>query len=67
VPVTRYRSVDEMPPPWREQDDPANLRCVARMLAFYRSLTASAPRRGGVRRFRTLEEANAAREDLYRR
>jgi hypothetical protein len=65
--VTRYRSIDEMPPPWREPNDPENLRAVARMLAFYRGLTRGAPRRPGVQRFRTLEEANAARDDPYRR
>lgn len=65
--MTRYRSVDEMPPPWSAQDDPENLRRVARMLAFYRGLTRGTPRRTGVQRFRTLEEANASRDDPYRR
>jgi hypothetical protein len=37
------------------------------MLAFYRSLSRNAPRRQGVQRFRTLEEANASRNDPYRR
>ena len=64
--VTRYRSIDEMPRPWRETDDPGNLRVVAQMLAFYRSLVRSTPRRAGVQRFRTLKEANASRNDLYR-
>ncbi len=33
MPVTRYRSVEDMPPPWREPNDPGNLRRVAQMLA----------------------------------
>ena len=65
--VTRYRSIEEMPRPWRNTDDPGNLRVVAQMLAFYRSLVRSAPRRAGVQRFRTLAEANASRNDPYRR
>jgi hypothetical protein len=64
--VTRYRSIEEMPRPWRRPDDPENLRLAARMLAFYRSLTRGVPRRPGVRRFRSLEEANADRGDPYR-
>jgi len=65
--VTRYRSIEEMPRPWRKPDDPENLRLVARMLAFYRSLTRDVPRRTGVRRFKTIEQANADRGDPYRR
>lgn len=65
MPVRRYRSVEEMPPPWRSADDPGNLRVVAEMLALYRRLDRS-ERRPGVRRFRTLEEANADRGDPYR-
>jgi len=61
--VTRYRSVEEMPRPWRDPRDPANLRLVARMLAFHRSLTRGTSLRPGVQRFRTLEEANASRND----
>ncbi len=61
--VTRYRSIDEMPRPWREADDPGNLRVVARMLAFYRSLMRNVPRRVGVQRFRSLQEAHASRDD----
>jgi hypothetical protein len=65
--VTRYRSIEEMPRPWRNTADPGNLRVVAEMLAFYRSLVRSTPRRAGVQRFRTLQEANASRNDPYRR
>ena len=67
MPVTRYRSIEEMPRPWRDTDDPGNLRVVAQMMAFYRSLVRNAPRRPGVQRFRTLQEANAGRDDPYRR
>ena len=67
MPVTRYRSVGEMPRPWREIDDPENLRLVAQMLVFYRSLVRNGPRRAGVQRFRTLQEASASRNDPYRR
>lgn len=65
--VQRYRSVEEMPPPWRHPDDPQNLRAVARMLALYRIMNPNAPAPRGVRRFRTIQEANAERGDPYRR
>ena len=65
--VTRYHSVDEMPRPWRQPDDPGNLRVVAQMMAFYRSLVRSAPRRASVQRFRTMKEAHASDHDPYRR
>ena len=67
MPVHRYRSVEDMPPSWREPSDPTNLRRVARMMAFYRSSMSHLPRSRGVQRFRTIEEANAARNDPYRR
>jgi hypothetical protein len=62
MPVTRYRSIEEMPRPWRDADDPENLRLVARMLALHRSLSAGIPRRPGVRRFRSLQEAKEFRD-----
>ncbi len=43
--VTRYRSIEEMPPPWREPDDPANLRAVALMMTFYFQLHPESDRR----------------------
>lgn len=67
MPVRRYRSVAEMPPPWREPDDPANLRAVATMIGLHRELTGGGTVRRGVRRFRTIQEANAERDDPYRR
>ncbi len=67
MPVTRYRSVEEMPRPWRDAHNPENLRLVARMLAFYRSLSRGIPRLAGVQRFRSQQEADASRNDPYRR
>ena len=67
MPVTRYRSVEEMPRPWRDAHSPENFRLVARMLAVYRSFTRGAPRQAGVRRFVSLQEADASRSDPYRR
>ncbi len=66
MPVTRYRSVEEMPPPWRDADDPGNLRNVAMMMAFFFRLNPDPDRPRGVRRFRTIEEANEDRGDPYR-
>ena len=60
--VTRYRSIEEMPRPWREVDDPENLRVVAQMLALYRRLVGGVPRQAGVTRFRSIQEASAARD-----
>ena len=64
--VQRYRSVEEMPAAWRAPDDPGNLHAVAVMLAFHRSLHPGAAGTPGVRRFRTIQEANADRGDPYR-
>ena len=64
--VRRYPSVEEMPAPWREPDDPGNLRAVAVMLALYRRLHQGAAAPRGVRRFRTIQDANAGRGDPYR-
>ena len=64
MPVQRFRSVEDMPPPWRDVDDPGNLRRVAMMLTLHQRLV---PRPiAGVRRFRTLEEANADGGDVLR-
>ena len=67
MPVTRYRSVEEMSRQWRDTQSPENLRLVARMMAFYRSLAKGTHRQAGVQRFRSLQEANASRSDPYRR
>ncbi len=64
VPVKKYRSVEEMPPVWRDPDDPANLRQVAMMMSFYLSVaTRPSP---GVRRYRSIEEANEEGRDGIR-
>lgn len=65
MPVYRYRSVDDMPPPWREANDPGNLRAVAEMLRFYRRFSASSAATPGVRRLRSMEELNEERGDPY--
>ena len=67
MPVTRYRSIEEMPRPWRDPDDPGNLRVVAQMLTFYKSLVRTLPQRAGVQRFRNLQEATESGNDPYRR
>jgi len=65
--VTRYRSIEEMPRPWRDPRDPGNLRLVAQMLALHRSLVRKVQRTVGVQRFRSLHEANTSRNDSCRR
>jgi hypothetical protein len=65
--VERYRSIEEMPRVWRAADDPENLRLVAQMLGFYRSLVRSESRPTGVQRFRAIEAADAALDDPFRR
>jgi hypothetical protein len=65
MPVERYRTIEDMAPPWRDPADPRNLRLVAEMLEFYRKLNP--PSWTGVRRFRSIEEANDDRDDPYRR
>lgn len=64
--VERYRSVEDVPPAWRSADDPTNLRTVAMMMRMYSNLTSGLPRVCGVRRFRTIQEANEHRGDPYR-
>lgn len=64
MPVYRFRSIEEMPPPWRESGDPGNLRAVAEMLALHRRLSAEPRRAPGVTRFRGIEDLKAAKEPL---
>jgi hypothetical protein len=64
--VQRFHSVEDVPPPWRSADDPTNLRTVAMMMRMYSNLTSGSPRVRGVRRFRTIQEANEDRGDPYR-
>ncbi len=64
MPVEKYRSIEEMPPVWRDPDDPGNLRRVAMMMAFHQRLAP--PPEPGVRRFRSFDEAKAERGDPLR-
>ena len=66
VPVTKYRSVSEMPRPERVSDD----QLLERIRAVWNRALLLHPRtiRPGVRRYRSLEEANADQQrDLARR
>jgi hypothetical protein len=68
VAVYRFRSIDEMPPPWREPDDPGNLRAVAQMMALNRRLREPTHRRTpGVTRYASVQEMKASRQDPYHR
>lgn len=65
--VFRYRSVEEMAPPWRDPADAGNMRAVAEMLRFYHRCAAKGVLPRGVRRYRTIEALNEERGDPYRR
>lgn len=67
MPVFRYRSVEEMAPPWRDPADTGNLRAVTEMLRFYRRHSATEDLPRGVRRYRSIEALNEDRGDPYRR
>ena len=64
MPVEKFRSIEEMSPLWRDRDDPANLSRVAMMMTLHQRLTP--PPEPGVRRFPSLDEANAERGDPLR-
>ncbi len=67
MPVYRFRSIEEMPPPWRDSDDPGNLRAVGEMLALYRRLQGPrGHRQRGVTRFASIEQMKADPEDPHR-
>ena len=60
VPVHRYRSIEDMPRPWRRTDDPGNLRAVAQAMRLHRTLVgARDQRRPGVTRYRSFDELKA--------
>ena len=68
--VQKFRSIEDVPPPWRAPDDPANLRVVAFLLALGRRFAAAGglpSPKPGVQRFRTLEEAQDAERDAWGR
>jgi hypothetical protein len=59
MPVHKYRSASEMPPPGRCGDQELSVRIRA---AWRRAFLLSPPAlRPGVRRYRTIEEANQDR------
>jgi hypothetical protein len=62
VPVQRFRSIEDMPRPWRSPDDPENLRIVARLLALHRALSSGDRERPGVTRYRSIEDARRRTE-----
>ena len=62
MPVHRYRSVEDMPPPWRDPDDQGNLALVAELMALYQRLMPR--RRPGVRKFRSHAELKNDQQDL---
>jgi hypothetical protein len=65
MPVTRYRSVSEMPRPPRAEAS----ELTRRIRSLWRRVLTMAPKDvpRGVQRFRTIEEAQAARAAAERR
>ncbi|MFH1464132.1 MAG: hypothetical protein ABIO70_07085 [Pseudomonadota bacterium] len=63
MPVTRYRDVSEMPPPPRAKPE----ELTRRIRSLWRRVVAFAPPSfpRGVQRFRSIEEAQAAREAAH--
>lgn len=65
MPVSKYRSVEDVPPLTAPRLDPDNLRRVLEWSAFCRRLHPwRAP--SGVFRYRTMDEAAAARDEWER-
>ena len=65
--VKRYRSIEDVPPAWREKDDPENLRLIAQALELYhRWKPISESKRSTVERFRSIEDLKSGRDDPYR-
>jgi hypothetical protein len=61
MPVEKYRSVEDMPRPTHDGDTPLSVRIRA-LWNRSRALTPGIAFVRGVQRFRSIEEANAARE-----
>ena len=61
--VRRYRSIEDMPRPWRAPDDPENLHEAALMLGLHRAFNHAVKWKTGVHRYRSIEEAEADRDD----
>jgi hypothetical protein len=64
VPVTKYRSVADMPRPARVTDGASLLACIRAVWGRAARLAPPPVVPRGVARFRTIEEANAARSEL---
>lgn len=61
MPVQKFRTLEEASRAlWKRWDDPNLVRAIAGLMGFSRRLAVVQPP-PGVRRFRTLEEADAAR------
>lgn len=63
MPVTKYRSVAEMPRPARVSAPDALLARMRAVWSRAARLAPPPPVRRGVTRFRTMEEANRSREE----
>lgn len=62
--VRRYRAIEEMPPPWREVCDPANLRAVAELMTLHRRSSHEPRAKPGVTRFRSIAELKGTKETV---
>jgi len=64
MPIRHFRSVAEMPPvPPRPPLDPKNLEIACELMELARRLGPYRPFPPGVRKFRSLAEANRYREE----
>lgn len=66
MPVRKFRSIEEMRPPWRERGSPQLDRALRRVLELG-STMARLSFRPGVRSYRTIEEAERDRCGAGRR
>jgi hypothetical protein len=66
MPVRKFRSVDQMPESWLDRDDPRLLEAIRTVWNRAARLAPYEPR-PGVRKYRTMEEANADREAVLAR
>lgn len=67
MPLERFRSLDDARKAlWMHRDDPRLHRRIAKLWEFSSRLTGELPVARGVTRFRTMEEANAHRQEWDR-
>ena len=61
MPVRKFRSIEEMEPPWRQPGDPMLFRAIAGVWELARRTN---PRRfpPGVHKYRSIEDMDRARE-----